>query len=69
MCNTCEKVYKTETGLSRHRSQNIHHHHQKRPNITKNLKVQNLMKFLQNLSTLWRKMSATQKILGISLKH
>ena len=21
MCNTCQKVYKTETGLSRHRSQ------------------------------------------------
>ena len=68
MCNTCQKVYKIETGLSRHRPQK-HHRHQKRPNITKNLKDQNLMKFLKNLSTLWRKMSATQKILGISLKH
>ena len=41
MGNTCQKVYKTETGLSHHTSQNYHHHHhhhhyQKKPNITKN---------------------------------
>ena len=78
ICNTCQKVYKTETGLSRHISQkhssyhhhhhHHHHHHQNRANITKNLKDRNLMRFLKNLSTLWQKMSATQKILGINLK-
>ena len=76
--NTCVTLVKKFTKLKLvclaiyhkniHHHHHHHHHNQKRPNITKNLKDRNLMKFLKNLSTLWRKMSATQKILGINLK-